>query len=112
MKALNLRTLIAAVTAATALALTGCGGFSCSDKNKCTGQAPTQAEIDACNKEISDPVCGGKVKDFLTCAESNASCSADGGDTLDLNGTTCNTQFSDVFSCCEANPTAVACTGS
>lgn len=111
MKLFNLRNLMIAALAMGTLALAGCGGgFSCSDKGKCSNDvAPTQAEIDACNKEINDSTCGSKAKDVASCAESNATCDANGNSTVDISK--CSTQTSALISCCSANPTSAACGG-
>ncbi|MBS2029443.1 MAG: hypothetical protein JST54_16195 [Deltaproteobacteria bacterium] len=108
---MNIRNLFVGVFAVASLALAGCGGgFSCSDKGKCSNDvAPTQTAIDACNKAINDSACGSKAKDVASCAESNATCDANGNSTTDLSK--CATQTSALLSCCQSNPTSAACGG-
>ena len=105
MKALNLRTILVGAFAAASLALAGCGGgFSCSDKGSCANDvAPTQAAIDACQKQL-DGACGSQAKDLGSCSKDNATCDADGHTTTDASK--CSTQLAAVISCCTSNPDA------
>ncbi|MBS2029774.1 MAG: hypothetical protein JST54_17875 [Deltaproteobacteria bacterium] len=111
MKIIAFRSLIVGAVVAASLTLASCSsGFSCSDKNKCTGVAPSQDQIDSCNKEVNDSACGGKLKDWLTCIDNAEVCFPDGGNNaLDiLTGNTCTTQSDALTSCCEQSGNANA----
>ena len=109
---MNVRNLLIGAFAFASLALAGCGGgFSCSDKGKCSADtAPTQAQIDACNKSINDSACGSKAKDLGQCFKDNEVCAADGTEDGLATLGKCSTQLSNLESCCQANTSSAACT--
>ncbi len=104
----NLRNLVFAVVSVSSLALMGCGStFSCSDKGSCSNDpAPTQAQIDSCNK-IMAAACGSQFKTYGQCAKDNATCGSDGKSTVAAGK--CDTQLSAFTTCCTGN--AAACSG-
>jgi hypothetical protein len=106
MNKLNIRNLMLGAIAIASLGLTACGGgFSCSDKGKCSkDSAPSDAQISACTKQISSPKCGDKAKAFGQCAKDNEQCGADGTPDGAATLSHCSTQFGDYQACCSANP--------
>ena len=78
----------------------GGGGFSCDAKGGCANDpAPTQAQIDACNKLVNDATCGAKFQAAGDCAaDQPASCDAN-GKSMASTSTACKTQTDDYTAC-------------
>jgi len=75
--------VLAGALVASAVGFMSCGSsFSCSDKGSCSNDvAPTQAQIDACNKILSGP-CGSQAKTSGQCSKDNSTCGSDGKSTI------------------------------
>jgi hypothetical protein len=93
--------VLAGALVASSFGLMSCSSsFSCSDKGSCSNDvAPTQAEIDACNK-ILNGTCGSQFKTEAQCGKDNATCGSDGKSTIAAGK--CDTETS-AFTTCFTN---------
>ncbi|MFT3842377.1 MAG: hypothetical protein QM723_35630 [Myxococcaceae bacterium] len=91
--------VLAGALVASAVGFMSCGSsVSCSDKGPCANDvAPTQAQIDACNKLLNG-ACGTQSKTLAQCSKDNSTCGSDGHSTLTAGK--CDTETSAFVTCC------------
>lgn len=94
--------VLAGALVASAAGLMACGSsYSCTDKGSCANDvAPTQAQIDACNK-ILNSSCGAQAKTAGQCNKDNSTCGSDGHSTVAAGK--CDTENSALVTCCLGN---------
>ena len=102
-----------AVLTAAALALAGCGSFSCSDAGSCKNDvAPSSTAVASCNAALADKACGDQVRTLDQCLQDHEQCDPQGNrDSLSTVGK-CTGPYADVQSCCARNPSSAACSAS
>ena len=79
-----------------------CGDVTCPTVGTkvCPGDTPiSQSDVDACNKQKSDPRCGTAYTTVLACAYQNISCGPDGKDDTSRFQSACKLQVDDLTRC-------------
>jgi len=99
MKKVACAVLLAVGASSTAL-LFGCNNGSCDYVSKCPNDpAVTQDDITGCNNKMNDPKCGGLYNDYLSCYQSNQTCTSSGVTDQTITNGTCGDPYAKWETC-------------